>query len=210
VVAAGAVLLVLAGCSSESSDWKDAQTKATPEALQEFLKRHPNGQFRQAATERLEESLYRPLEGDVARAHAKLFGQKSDREGGSRLLGEILAKAPNHPLALSYSAHFLAVDKKYDQAIVFLNQALKRGDTSAPSCRSKDQLDRWKYFLERKCIGHILHGWADVNPVMSCPPGEYGSEQWKTSIEAIDYNITSIAITKRFDSDNPADKGICP
>ncbi|KFB69717.1 sel1 repeat family protein [Candidatus Accumulibacter vicinus] len=55
IVVVVAVPLVLGGCSSESSDWKDAQNKATPEALQEFLKRHPNGQFRQAATDRIGE-----------------------------------------------------------------------------------------------------------------------------------------------------------
>ncbi|KFB69722.1 MAG: hypothetical protein CAPSK01_000556 [Candidatus Accumulibacter vicinus] len=48
------VALVIA-CSSESSDWEFAQQKGSVEALRDFLKRYPEGQFRQPATEKLED-----------------------------------------------------------------------------------------------------------------------------------------------------------
>ena len=45
-----------------------------------------------------EAELYRSLEADLAQAQELLYGSKVDREGGVRLLGEILKKAPSHPL----------------------------------------------------------------------------------------------------------------
>jgi hypothetical protein len=49
------VVASVIACSSESSDWELAQQKGSVEALRDFLKRYPEGQFRHPATEKIED-----------------------------------------------------------------------------------------------------------------------------------------------------------
>jgi cell division septation protein DedD len=55
MAATGLALVLLAGCSRESSDWKSAQAADTPEAYQEFLRQHPSGSNASQAQARIKQ-----------------------------------------------------------------------------------------------------------------------------------------------------------
>ena len=66
VAALCALLLVLAGCSRQQSDWQKTRESNTAEAYEQFLKKYPSGEFTAQAQARVKE-LYEERDWQKAR-----------------------------------------------------------------------------------------------------------------------------------------------
>src|SRR3981189_3731962 len=66
VAALCAVMLALAGCSRQQSDWQKTRETNTAEAYEQFLKKYPNGEFTAQAQARVKE-LYEERDWQKAR-----------------------------------------------------------------------------------------------------------------------------------------------
>jgi hypothetical protein len=165
------------------------------------------------------EALHRSVDPDVRTVFqllhgGLLHGELVEGKGASQakeVLASILKRDPTNPIALSYLANELTADNRYDEAIAHLRSGREKAEAAkeVPNCRSKESADRWKHFGELGCISYIHHGWLDVNAFWICPPGPPGTREWQMNVEALEYDIVSVAIAKAGTIDGPS-HGMCP
>lgn len=101
-----AVLLVLAGCSRQQSDWQKTRETNTAEAYEQFLKKYPSGEFTAQAQARVKE-LYeerdwqKARDADTPEAYQAFLKQypegKWTEEARIRVENFTLAQAPSGP-----------------------------------------------------------------------------------------------------------------
>jgi hypothetical protein len=107
-IAAVAALLILAGCSRESADWKSAATADTSEAYQQFLQQHPKSSNADSARTRLkalaeERDWQAAAAADTRAAYQQFVAQHADskwaQEARIRIENFAQTSAANSPSA---------------------------------------------------------------------------------------------------------------
>jgi cell division septation protein DedD len=104
VLACGCALIIgLAGCSRQQSDWQKTRESNTPEAYEQFLKKYPSGEFTPQAQARLKE-LYddrdwqKARDADTPEAYQAYLNQypegQSATEARNRLENFSMAQSP--------------------------------------------------------------------------------------------------------------------
>jgi hypothetical protein len=99
-----ALVIGLAGCSRQQSDWQTTRESNTPEAYEQFVKKYPSGEFTAQAQARLKE-LYddrdwqKARDADTPEAYQAYLNQypegHSATEARNRLENFTLAKSPS-------------------------------------------------------------------------------------------------------------------
>src|SRR5260370_29722828 len=107
-----AVMLALAGCSRQQSDWQKTRETNTAEAYEQFLKKYPSGEFTAQAEARVKE-LYEERDWQKARdadtpeayqAFVKQYPEgKWTEEARIRVENFTLAQAPSGAAAVAGS-----------------------------------------------------------------------------------------------------------
>src|ERR1700730_14350657 len=100
-----AVMLALAGCSRQQSDWQKTRETNTAEAYEQFLKKYPSGEFTAQAQARVKESYeerdwQKARDADTPEAYQAFLKQypegKWTEEARIRVENFTLAQAPSN------------------------------------------------------------------------------------------------------------------
>jgi hypothetical protein len=181
------VCLVFAACRAKAPPTKETLTLTTPRGPGSAL---PVGSVVPISAAVL--ARFYALDGPLRSAYRRLFVEGAKGESRFESLTPIVAKAPDHPLAASYMASALMSDGRRDEALRHLLRASSR--IAAPTCRSRETRELWRTFRAKGCTGTAPEGASDANAVWACPPALPGSPGWQTAVEALDYNLASVAI----------------